>query len=218
MTISKIHPKDYDVQVQKSFALAQEVPYPDFVKDEYDQLSVLKICKSKAVNKEWLFHGLGPPVAYAMNFSSVKLHDGFKCKVSRMAVNIQNPGNQKDAVCDLVMQAVLKVQQKEQHLMLLDEFTPEYLYETLKANGGRALGVYSELRACFNGLNARAGQSTVSPKERIIRLYEHNRWAHGVKGEAAFTYDAAEQMTLSKGLFCLPRCCSTRELVPIAMG
>ena len=144
MTLSKLYSKDYDLHVQKAFALAQEVPYPQtVVGDNYHPLSVTRICKAKAINKEWLFHGMGPLAAYAMNFSGVMLHEGFVCKISRMAVNIQNPGNQKDAVCDLMMRAALNVQKHAQKLIVLDEFTPEYLYETLKANEGRTVGIYS---------------------------------------------------------------------------
>ena len=84
--------------------------------------------------------------------------------------------------------------------MLLDEIPPEYLYEMLQANDGRALGVYPELRGLCNGLSARAGQSCVSGKERIIRLYEHNRWAHGIKGDCAFTFEEAQKTTLTRGM------------------
>ena len=194
--------KDYDVEVQKAFALAQGVQYPSsIVADEYDQFSVSRICSSKGINKEWLFHGLGGPIAYCMNFSKVLFHSGFHAKISRMAVNIQNPGNQKDAVPDLMQTAMLEIQSKNKTLMLLDEFTPEFLYEMLKANNGRALGLFPELRSFFNGLGARAGQSTVSPKERIIRLYEHNRWVHGVKGDHSYNFEEAERNTVPKGLF-----------------
>ena len=127
------------------------------------------------------WRGLQSPVAYFGNFLEVEVHPGWVGKVSRTGSLVQNPGSNKDAPVDTIAGAVRKLQDERRHLMLLDEFAMPFLYQALKANGKRMLGMYTELDSLLQKCMQAGGSQVVDAKTRMIRIYDCRHGGYGIK-------------------------------------
>ena len=85
-----------------------------------------------------------------------------------MGVLLQNPGSNKDAPIQTVLDATLNLQDKHRHLILMDEFSIPYLYQCLKSNQCREFGCYTELDSLLKQACSGAPGQIVDPKTRMI--------------------------------------------------
>ena len=140
---------DYDVTIQKQHDSTSAVAFPDDIVESKALLEWDDIERSFGANSEWFFSALLPPVAFFANFLQVEVHPGWRGKVSRLGALVANPGSNKDAPVDAVASAVRALQDERRSLYMLDEFTMPFLYQAMKSNGCRALGMYTDTMLCF---------------------------------------------------------------------
>ena len=115
---------DYDPTIQTQFTKAAEVPFPtDSVVLPSTLLDWDAIEQSTGANREWFWNALLPPVAFFSNLLQVEVHPGWVGKVSRLGALVRNPGDNKDPPVEIVSSAVHALQNKNNKLYLLDEFT-----------------------------------------------------------------------------------------------
>ena len=191
---------DYDPTIQGQFQKAAEVPFPtETVVKQSALLDWAAIEESAGVNREWFWNALLPPVAFFSDFLEVEVHPGWIGKCSRMGSLVRNPGDNKDPPVDILASAVREIQDDKKKLYLLDEFSMPFLYQALKSNDCRSLGMYTELDSLLQKCTQQTQGSVVDAKTRMLRIYDCRHWGYGIKGEASFAYDQMEE--IPKSLF-----------------
>ena len=186
---------DFDVTIQTQFEKAAEVPFPteDVVKNsallDWDAIE-----ESAGANREWFWNSMLAPVAFFANSLKVEVHPGWVGKVSRMGSLVRNPGDNKDPPVDVVASACRDMQNKHKQLYLLDEFTMPFLYQAMKGNDNRMLGMYTELDSLIQKCSQQSPGQVVDAKTRMIRIYDGRHWGYGIKGDGSFTFDQMEEL------------------------
>jgi hypothetical protein len=92
------------------------------------------------------------------------------------------------------MAAARRLQDTRRRLYLLDEFSMPFLYQSMKANDFRQLGLYTELDSLLQKCTQLVPGSVVDAKTRMIRIYDTRHWGYGIKGETSFTYENMEEL------------------------
>ena len=83
MPRTKTDTLDYDPNIQKQFAAAQEIPWPEGVVKNTALINREELEESAGANREWYWNAMMPPAAYFSNFMQVQVHPGWIGKVSR---------------------------------------------------------------------------------------------------------------------------------------
>ena len=123
-----------------------------------------------------------------------EVHPGWVAKVSRMGALVQNLSSNKDALVETLASAVRELQTKKKRLMLLDECSMLFLYQALKANDHRMLGIYTGLDSLLQKCTQQGGGQVVDAKTRMIRIYDCRHWGYGIKGKASYTFEEVEEI------------------------
>jgi hypothetical protein len=185
---------DYDVHIQTQFCKATQVRFPGEVIRRSALIDWNDFEASCGANQEWLWTGLMPATTFFANFLEVEVHPGWCSRVSTMKALVQNPGSNKDAAVDILTSATRRLQNDRKRLFLLDEFTMPFLYQAMKANDNRMLGLYTELDSLLQKCTQTVPGSVVDAKTRMIRIYDTRHWGYGVKGEATYTFENMEEL------------------------
>ena len=186
---------DFDEVIQKQFATAEAEKFnTDFILGHHSFLDWAAAEASQGANREWFWCGALSSTAYNMDFLRVNIHPGWSQTVSRNGVLIANPGANKDAPVNLNFDAMRNIQTKYKKLTLLDEFSIPFLYQALKGNDCRMLGLYTELDSLLQKCCQNSPGQVVDAKTRMIRIYDCRHWGYGLKGEESYTYETMEEI------------------------
>ena len=71
---------------------------------------------------------------------------------------------------DIVVSAVREMQNDKKQLYLLDEFSMFVLYQAMKSNERRALGMYTELDSLIQKCTQQTQGQIIEVKTRMIRI------------------------------------------------
>ena len=190
---------DYNQSVQTQFRKCQEVK---FAKADIMSTSTLitwdDVERCSGANQEWHWCGALTGTAYFLNGVKVQIHPGWTQSCSRFSALVQNPGSNKDRGISVVGNALENIQVQSKSLILLDDFSMPYLYQMLKANSYRAMGVYTELDGLLQKIcSKQSGGQTSDMKTRMIKIADCGKWGYGIKGDNSFTFENQEYIPSS---------------------
>ena len=186
---------DFDPVIQSQFRKTQGIPFAkDTIIGKHELINWDKTEHSSGANKEWFYSGALSVASFFANNVQVEVHPGWVGPVSRMSALVQNPGANKDTPMGILTDSVMEMQHARKKLYMLDEFSIPALYETMKANDYRVLGIYTEFDSLWNKVNQNQSNQVVDPKTRLIRIYDTNHWNYTIKGEQQFLYENVDMV------------------------
>ena len=72
-----------------------------------------------------------------------------------------------------------------------------FLYQAMKSNEYRALGMYTELDSLIQKCTQQTQGQIIDVKTRMIRIYDCRHWGYGIKGDNSYTYEQMEEIPRS---------------------
>jgi hypothetical protein len=105
----------------------------------------------------------------------------------------------QDSPVEVLLAATRNLQDRRRRLYLLDEFSMPFLYQAMKANDYRQLGLYAELESLLQKCTQPVPGTVGDAKIRMIRTYDTHPWGYGIKGETSFGGIAADALSCVRG-------------------